>query len=153
MPRRKELRSVAYGICHHFISRYNEIDGYWALGIIYKEVNLQHIYNISFDIYNKHIIPNTIPTTKTLEYFHLYLYTLLDKHGFSKDIINSAKIDIDFNLKPIEIEVLYKNIYGNPFVCTVSLTDDKNKLWSIQMRSSCREHNPNIELQSNYYSI
>ena len=53
MPRRKELRSVVYGICDHFISRYNEINGYWALGYIYKEANLQHINNISFDIYNQ----------------------------------------------------------------------------------------------------
>ena len=35
----KKLKNMAYGIAESFISRNNDIDGYWALGVIKGELN------------------------------------------------------------------------------------------------------------------
>ena len=36
MPRRKEIKGIAAGFVSHFISRINDINGYWAMGILHK---------------------------------------------------------------------------------------------------------------------
>jgi hypothetical protein len=36
MPRRSELRCVAHGVLGSFVSRGNDHEGYWALGLLYR---------------------------------------------------------------------------------------------------------------------
>ena len=39
MPRRRELKDLAAGIALKFISRNNDLRGYWALGILFKDLS------------------------------------------------------------------------------------------------------------------
>ncbi len=148
MPRRKELKSVAYGVADHFVSRYNEIDGYWALGILYKQANHNKIHTITLDIIKQEIHPNQIDPTDLLTYFHSYLNKLLINHHFKPAIIQKAIIEINFHIQATDLENLYKNIYGDPFECTVYLTDDLHKTFFSKRRGCCKEHSKEKECQS-----
>ena len=39
MPRRRELKGVAYGMAGKFVSRNTDLDGYWAIGVMYRSAN------------------------------------------------------------------------------------------------------------------
>jgi len=148
MPRRKELKGIAYATADHFISRYNSFNGYWALGILYKQANLLNINKVCFDILNQTVLPKEINPHNILSYFNEFISKQLDGKKFKNNVVKKIIIEVEFNLKANELEILYKNIYGNPFECRVFITDDFEKTYSYTRRSCCRGHNSSREMRS-----
>ena len=70
---RKDLKGIAGGIASSFISRNNDINGYWALGILYKRATEKKLINLKFDILNLKMIDSNINADFTLEFYHKFL--------------------------------------------------------------------------------
>lgn len=57
MIRRKQLKNLAYGIAGRFTSRNNDLNGYWALGILYSAAEDAGTNRVRLDIISQTATP------------------------------------------------------------------------------------------------
>jgi len=53
MPRRRELKSVASGMATFSICRNNDVNGYWALGVLCREAENNEDLKVSLNIFSQ----------------------------------------------------------------------------------------------------
>ena len=46
----KQLKGIAAGLAGTFISRNNDVDGYWGMGVIYSEVSARGVSAVTFSL-------------------------------------------------------------------------------------------------------
>ncbi|MBU0633149.1 hypothetical protein KKA17_10950 [bacterium] len=148
MPRRKELKSVVEGMATSFISRNNDIDGYWGMGKLYKKAYEMNTNTLILDLYPlEESIENDI--NSATKFYYDFLMRQLEVRGFKKGIIRTASVILSFQCcSPTELEKLYKNVWGEPFLCKVVINDDLGKTYTYIARSCCRKYDPVREIRS-----
>lgn len=148
MARRKQLKGLAAGICGSFISRNNDINGYWAVGRLYSNAVDNDLEKVELDLKNRKCVPNTELANLVLTRYNEYMFTQLKKMGLKQSQITSATIGVEFNLAADQQVVPAKLTWGEPFCCTVTLTDDLGNVWQDKSISWCGLHDPNKEMRS-----
>lgn len=148
MPRRKELKGIAFGIASSFSSRNNDVDGYWALGLLYKLAAEAGSSCFSLNMKSGQSTPAFRFSRRIMEPYATFLGDQLKKKGFEWCHVESAIIVLDFNVSPTKRQVMFKSTWGEPFACRVHLTDDLNRVWSSEIRGWCGIHDPLKEHRS-----
>lgn len=148
MPRRKELKGIAFGIASSFSSRNNDVDGYWALGVLYKLAAEAGSYCFSLNLKDGESAPAFLFSRRIADPYCAFLGEQLEKKGFAWGHVASAIIAVDFNVSPTKKQIMFKSTWGEPFVCRVHLTDDLNRVWSSEFRGWCGIHDPVREHRS-----
>ena len=148
MPRRKQLKSIAYGIASSFGSRNNDVDGYWALGLFYKVAIESGSSNFSLNLISCESIPDFKYSKRIASYYFSSLLKQMEAIGFVEVQVVDAIIDIEFNTNPTKKQIMHKSTWGEPFVCKVTLVDDNSKEWHAEYREWCGQHNPEREGRS-----
>lgn len=148
MPRRKQLKSIASGIAGGFSSRNNDVDGYWGMGILYKEANASGSSKFELNLLTGESIPRFRYSKRVALPYYEFLLKQMKNLGFEEHQVTNAEIEIEFNVSPTKKQIIFKSTWGEPFVCKVSLTDDNNRVWSSEFRDWCGQHNPNKESRS-----
>lgn len=147
MARRRELLDIARGISSSFNSRNNDFQGYCALGVLYKFASINNINSLEFNILNNTVPPNIEYFSQIISRYNDLLYHLLKVKNIDCDWVKSASIKIDFNQ---DSEVHHKKIFypfGDPYIVTVKLIDDRGKIFKSNMYGKCRYHDPNKEFK------
>lgn len=148
MARRKELKNIAAGLYGSFISRYNDVGGYWGVGKLCLLAQQHDTHTVHLDLMAQSISPRSTEFAKLVAGY----YAMLKKHLESRHIpstwTTSAAIELDF--KPPHPSGKHSSIvaWGSPFKLTVSITDDKGKNHTIEGYSYCGPHNPSKESRS-----
>lgn len=150
MARVKRLKSVAYGVCDHFLSLYNRIDGYWALGVLYKQALNANSKTISINLTDKSIVPSTIEANELLEYFNGFLYKLIDNHNIKRDIIKQAFINIKFDVEESKFDIGSTQLHGKPLICEVVIIDTNKNRYTMNKRDRCKEFDKGFWVQNRY---
>lgn len=150
MARVKKLKSVAYGVCDHFLSLYNRIDGYWALGVLYKQALNANSKTISINLIDKSIQPSDIEANELLEYFNGFLYKLIDNHNIKKDLIRQAWINIAFDVKETKFDIGSQYLHGKPLICEVVIVDTSHNRYTMKKRDRCKEFDKGFWVQNRY---
>ncbi len=148
MPRRKQLRAIASGIASSFSSRNNDVDGYWGLGIFYKEAIGSGSNTFSLNLITGESTPAFKYSRRVASPYYEFLLQQMKKLGFEELQVTDAVVEVEFNASPTKRQVMFKATWGEAFVCKVSLTDDKNRVWSSEFRGWCGQHNPIKESRS-----
>ncbi len=148
MPRRRELKNVAHGLAGRFISRNNDIGGYWGMGVLYKLTREKSSNKVKIDLLAGSASPELRCSKRLAASFYAMLREQLDARGFEEYIITAAVVELEFNMKAIPAQILSKNTWGEQFVCRVVLTDDRNKKYVHEVRGWCGEHDPRKEHKS-----
>lgn len=147
MPRRKEIKGILNGFSSSFVSRNNDVEGYWGLGKFYKFAASQNTNKIVIDILSNHIVP---PEPSFRPYIKVYAKSILDdfsSRGLPHDWLVKATITIIFNQDDQADEAVVGHL-GEPFIGTIDFEDDLNRLWSKSIRGRCRKHDPLQEHRS-----
>ena len=148
MPRRRELKGVAAAIAQKFVSRYNDIGGYWALGKLYKQATDASSHQISIDLLEATTDVSSPKLTNVAETYRDYLFTRLDGLGFAHDQVSAARISVYFNVEPTPRQMREIHTWGQPFLCRVSLVDDLSTSRDFEVRGWCGVHDPSKEQRS-----
>ena len=127
MSRRRQLKGIAAGISSSFSSRYNDIDGYWGLGIIYLCATEAGLNKFQLNLISGESVPHFKCSKKLAARYLEHLKLQADKNGFCSWQICKAVIDIEFNTIPSRLNLIFKQTWGEAFICTVSITDDLGK--------------------------
>jgi len=148
MPRRKELKGIANGLLSSFLSRNNDVDGYWAIGVFYQCAAKYGNNTFELDLLSGESKPYFQYSKRASEPYRKYLFDQMKKKGFEEFQAVKVLIKFEFDKSSGKRNIERKLTWGEPFVCEISLTDDLDRTWLIQQHSWCGQHNPNKETRS-----
>lgn len=96
MPARKRLNGAAAGILGAFVSRNNDIDGYWAVGVVYSEIDDLDLSEVTFRLLEGEVVPDLKCGSVLSGKYREAAIRVLKAHGVNPDEIVRADIVIRF---------------------------------------------------------
>lgn len=149
MPQARELKNIAFGLMGWFEGRYNDIEGYWALGILYREAQRGDGV-ISFDLAGAQVRPSTPVIASMLNSCIARFDQMLAKRGFRRAAdVAAASITIAFGTADALSHWSSGGFTdGDPYRCTVSITDRRGRVHTATHVARCRPHDPTRESRS-----
>ena len=146
MARFRNLQDVAAGLVGAFISRHNDIDGYWALGLLRADLpDGEGVVRLS--LHAGSATPATPSTRLLLARYSERLRVMLAHHGFVPADLVTAEIVTQFDAA-VPIPSWREYSYGEPFRCTVTLTDRRSHTSTATNVGRCARHNAAAERRS-----
>lgn len=148
MPRRRELIVVANAIAGSFSSRNNDVNGYWAMGQLYRRAIEVGSLQVSIHLmphYDKQIDE---PVASVVRSYREFLRLLLVKLHLPECWVSSAGVDVQFESATVMPEFLGKHAGCRPFHCQAVLVDDRARKYQASSTGWCWPHNPARETKS-----
>jgi hypothetical protein len=142
MPRRRELRGAAHGLLGAFVSRNNDVAGYWALGKLYKHAKATSVDEVRVDLVKSTIMPPNAQFAGMIEFFNQMLASQLEARGLPSDWLTAAEIAVRFTGQKDA------NQPGDTFECSVTLTDDRRRPHQARASGACWVHSAFRESKS-----
>ena len=140
--RRDILRHVAAGLLGSFISRNNDIGGYWALGVLCAEAGA---HAVELRLTERLATPPAPACMAVAATYAGFLRRAMLQHGIDADDLARATVDIAFGVVP-EVPI-YRHAAGAPFCCTVTLASRCGKTATVRAHGHCLPHDPALESQ------
>lgn len=147
MVKRKQLKNLAYGIAGRFTSRNNDLNGYWALGILYSAAADAGTSTISLDILSQTAKPSFQYSSRLLTGLQKYMDDRLERLQLIGHVF-AATIDIEFDVAAPPLRIVRRTPWGEPYVGKVTLTDDLGQERSALFGGCCGKHDPLREHRS-----
>lgn len=148
MARRKELKNVASGLYGSFISRNNDVSGYWGIGKLSLLAQKNGTTTVQINLISKSIVPESLEFSKLLAGYHSFLQRHLSIRGIPSNWVVSANIELNFKPEHPSGKHIPITTWGNLFKLSVTITDDMNKNHMVYGYSYCGSHNPGKEHRS-----
>ncbi len=141
------LKGVAIGLAETFISRNNDVLGYWGIGKLYREALEQFASEVTLDLIGNYSRPSNRIANIELAHYRSYVSNLLYLSRMSLADLTEATINIKFGTYGACAEPRWHS-HGDPFVCTVVLRSSRGRIYSA-MRAGCEApHDPSCEQRS-----
>jgi hypothetical protein len=137
MASRRVLASVADSIAWIFVSRNNDVDGWWAPGLLIDVVApADPAYTL--DLLTGETVPKTIsPTLDQLgPAWARYFAWSLGRFGMQTNSVASATLMVRF-LYGVSVPSWRFGRTDTPFLCTVTITDDRGRRHQRIASSHC----------------
>jgi hypothetical protein len=149
MPaRRKLLKNVASGLCGSFISRNNDVAGYWGLGKLRSLAQRHQTTTVSLDLLARSITPHDEQFSKLISGYRVRFAKQLNSKNISESLITSATIHVDFEPAMHEQTRIPMATWGKPFKLSVEIVDDERRSHSVSNYGYCAPHDPTRESKS-----
>ena len=140
---KSSLQGIVNGLLSTFVSRNNDIGGYWGLGVLRKLAESNGLDQIEIDLLCEDDETEAIESCKNR--YRLWLGTNLDRNGRSLDSILSARIRLrfssDFEAHPNAIQ----DTRGFPYECLVEVRCDPDRGYRAMKIGVCEPHDPERE--------
>lgn len=143
------MKGIAAGVAAKFVSRNNDVNGYWALGVLYRSATRADSSEISIDLVSGESSPATKYSARLADPLSTFIYDQLRKLDFAEEQLTNAKVSLSFGVRPTSAQMRDKRTWGDPFTCQVALTDDLGRSWTYLERGWCGQHDPAREHRSN----
>ncbi|WP_139166860.1 hypothetical protein [Chromobacterium sphagni] len=148
MARRKELKSIASGLLGSFISRNNDVGGYWGIGKLCLLAQQYETNAVRIELLAKSIVPASLDLSKLVTGY----YFLMQRHLIARAILVSwvscAVIELDFRPEYPSGKHVPITIRGNLFKITVEIIDDMKKRHLVSSYGYCGPHDSRMESKS-----
>lgn len=142
MARRKQLKNVAQGLLSSFISRNNDVYGYWGIGKLFGLMLRHDVTSIQIDILNCSILPESKEFMLLIENYRNKLLMHLNNIGLEETVVIKADIAVNIIAKSNYVNGLSK------LGCEITIQDDLGNSHSCDNEVYCRKHSPNRESKS-----
>lgn len=142
MAKRNKLKGIAAGLLGTFISRNNDLNGYWALGVLYQEANENNSNELTIDLFAQTSSPPINCINEVCNRYQAFIYDQMARQGLETERLKQAHIEIEFNASQAS--------YDDGELCQVRivLTDDRGKQYFVKDKTYCWQHCPSKETQS-----
>jgi hypothetical protein len=148
MMRRRELKGIASGLVGTFVSRNNDVDGYWALGKLCALARRADVNLLEIHLHTSSVIAATDPLLTLLaSRYAERLASMLARRDIPSSMVRSACIAIQFGTTD-RFPVPPPSTWGAPFICTFTLTDDLGVERCASLTAWCGPHDPRRESRS-----
>ena len=142
MPRRRELVGVARALADSFVSRNNDIGGYWAVGKLYAHAQRTRSAQIELDLRLGNLMPADQQFDGMAREFRRKLQAQLFGHKLPSAWVKQATMKIVFP----STDAASTNL--GEFVCRVEFEDDRAKVFAVSITGAAWPHDQSKERQS-----
>jgi hypothetical protein len=133
---------MSSGLFGSFISRNNDVGGYWGIGKLCLLARHSATATVKIDLLPKTITPESKEFTKLVEGY----LSFLQKHLAARDIpigwVASAIVELEFMPADQPEKQIPIITWGNLFKVSVTIVDDRNKKHTVSGFSYCGPHSP-----------
>lgn len=144
MASRKEFRDFARGIASRFVSRNNDVAGYWGVGVLSKGLHDRGLDEAEFDIL-------TVSSGVAVDSAR-WLRRRLVETGIPAEWVTSAKLRVAYFERAADSTEWWPQWIARPtsvplfrLVATATITDDFGRVWEDSASTWCWDHDPNRE--------
>jgi hypothetical protein len=132
---------VAAGLLGAFVSRNNDVGGFWALGKLSRHAQTSQANEITVDLFRSNITPPSDEFDDMIGRFRLELVNQIAARKLSHQWLSSAEIRVRFG----DVKRA-----GQPaeFDCLVALVDDLGHVHQARGKGTCWPHDPARESKS-----
>ena len=146
MARRKEFKAIADGLVSSFVSRNNDIYGYWGIGKLYSHMVSSNSMKVKIDLIQRTIEPHNDEFKILISEFGNRLISQVRNRKINHKFLKNAEITITGF--PDELSPYLGKMAPNKVNCRLTIVDDLNREHISEANTWCREHNPNKESKS-----
>lgn len=149
MGTRRHFKGIIRSLHDKFLARNNDLDGYWSLGVLYKDSALAgESSEVTINLLQCTSLPELSYIGDICRPFNKFICEQLDHYGLSLKLINVIEIKISFNVSKITKEQTMSSAWGEIFKVKVELIDDLNKKYTCESQGWCWRNNPDKEQRS-----
>lgn len=148
MARRSELKGIANSLNGSFISRNNDFDGYWSIGLLKLFAIERGFTSVGVSL------PLREPDTRfslindIAQRYTVILADLLRKQRLPNSWVSNVSITVDFFAIVEEAQLSTYPVSGTSFKCLCQITDDNGRLYASKSYGRCKPHSAARELRS-----
>ena len=135
MAKSVELKNIMLGILSSFISRNNDVYGYWGLGKIYKFMLEKRVSIFEIDLLNRRMNPHYEEFEYRLNFYADKLVENVEKRLLSMNNICEASITIE-------------DVNIGELIVKARIEDDLNRVFTMADKICCYPHSPSVESKS-----
>ena len=144
MPRRNQVRGIVHDISGSFVSRNNDMDGYWAIGKLYQLAVNNEATSVYIDLKNQKIWPHSDTyNTMMIHYWESMCQQMISAH-LPIHFVRRAEIFLSFYCG---VPLPRANVMSelDLYRCTIEITTDFNRQYSAVRTGRCWPHDPTKE--------
>ena len=142
------LKGIANDLLGTFVSRNNDIDGYWGIGVLRSYADSRNESEVKIDLLNAESDPTPRSPIKTAkEKYRQWLINVLSKTGLDAGNLKRAEVNLRFTTFE-EFPHAIRWTRGEPYVCTVALISNNGASYEVSKLSCCAPHDPKKEYRS-----
>lgn len=145
MASRKQLKNIAFGLLGTFVSRNNDVRGFWGLGVLRKFAQSRKVFELRIDLLKKpsfSLFPSAVTITEVK--YRQWLLTALERSRIQVDEIVRAEISLRFATFE-EFPNTIRDTRGEPYVCTITITKKNGPTYLAIKVGVCSQHDPRKE--------
>lgn len=132
MARRHQFQGICHDLLETFISRYNDLDGYWALGQYQAYVQGRNLEQLNFDLIGGTTDMDAHPFANTVTYYRGAVFRLLRANAMADTWLKEASIT-------------FKSIGPEQALCVARLMSDLGRTFRDEQVVKVRPHDPLME--------
>lgn len=140
MKIRSRLKHCASGLLARFISRNNDYQGFWTLGVLYSCVRVAP-WRAEFNLISEDAYPNNKIAASVAAQQSTFLRDALSKQNVAWDCVKRATLTVQFNAG---VRVGHTGTNGEPFVCTLELESVAGHSATVSLVGRCAAWAPGL---------
>ncbi|MQA42279.1 hypothetical protein [Rugamonas aquatica] len=130
----KKLKHAAAGLAGSFVGRNNDVGGYWAPGLLYRDAAAD--LTVQLRLEDCTATPSTPATMLVARTYADFLRRALRRLGVGWEELALATVDLRFNAPHTGPRLAC----GEPFTCTVSLASKTDSVVTATAASYCQRY-------------
>ena len=137
MAKYKTFQSVVNSVADSFTSLMNYSQGDYIMGHILTAARETGMRTLNVDLLSGHIEPKELlrdPIVKSIESYCADFPGLVERSGSDVSLVTSARMSIVFDIAVEQPVPKAPHLKESPFVCTVSLIDDRGKTYESVLK-------------------
>ncbi|KQV39128.1 MULTISPECIES: hypothetical protein [unclassified Rhizobium] len=138
MARRNQFKGICHDLLETFVSRYNDLNGYWALGQYQAYVLDKKLEQLDFDLIGGTKDMDASPFADTITYYRGAVFRLMRANAMADAWMKKASIT-------------FKSTGPEQALCATHLTCDLDKVFRHEQLVEVRRHDPLMEYRRGAY--
>lgn len=145
MAKRKRLTGIANSLLGTFVSRNNDIGGYWGIGVLRQYASRKNLADVYIELagQTEDRTPES-PVKNIEEVYKGWLLSSLAKVGVDYGQLKGVEIQLRFSTFE-EFPDAIRDTRGDPYLCSVIITNKEDIKYSASILGVCAPHDPNKE--------
>lgn len=141
-----DLKNIANGLLGTFVSRNNDIDGYWGIGMLRRIADEGGLETIELDLLKSERDETTLSKCKS--HYRNWLEKALARRDLPLESISMCCIRLTFYQSFEEFPDIIKDTRGFPFRCSVEIRSEDMQKQIATTIGVCEPHSQSRESRS-----
>jgi hypothetical protein len=140
----RQLKNFALGLLGTFVSRNNDIGGYWGLGVLRSYAERQMVNLVRLDLMSDSLGESRNPIELATAHHRQWLLNRFGNANIAPTLLSSAIIELRFSTFE-EFPDVVRDTRGEPYQCSVALTTCKGSIYAASKVGVCAMNNPRVD--------